>query len=147
MELGPQCRLLARQSAAAVSAGQHRSGLSLRNDQRRRAAEQLALAALVHEAADPATEALPGLRPRHAGVSLSQQSQGAGVHPPVPGRASTGGCQSLALYAVCRTRSVSTQGCGAGGNVWTGEGPGHYRESLPALAWPACLLLVPSATA
>ncbi len=47
MELGPQRRLLARQSAAAVPAGQHRSRVSLRGRQRGGTAEQSAFSAVV----------------------------------------------------------------------------------------------------
>ena len=56
------------QSAAALPAGDHRSRVPLRGDQRRDAAEQPALAAVVDEAADRAAQAIPGVRPRHARV-------------------------------------------------------------------------------
>ena len=38
-------------------------------------------------------------------------------------------------------------GHGAGGSVRARQVPGHHRESLSVVAWPACLLLVPSAAA
>ncbi len=57
VERRPQRRLLARQPAAALPAGQHRPGISLRSDQRRNAAEQSAFAAVVDEAPDGAAQA------------------------------------------------------------------------------------------
>ena len=57
VERRPQRRLLARQPAAAVPAGDHRPRVPLRGGQRRGAAEQPELAALVDEAADRAAQA------------------------------------------------------------------------------------------
>ena len=68
---GPQRRLLARQPAAAHPADDHRPRVPLRGAQRRGAAGEPELAALVDEAADRAAQALPGLRPRHASSSCS----------------------------------------------------------------------------
>ena len=59
MERRSQRRLLSRQSAAAVSAGEHRPRIPLRSGQRRNPAEQFALAAVVHQAPDPAAQAIP----------------------------------------------------------------------------------------
>ena len=65
VERRPQRRLLARQPAAAHPADHHRPRVPLRGDQRRGAAEQPQLAALVDQAAHRAAQAVPGLRPRH----------------------------------------------------------------------------------
>ena len=54
----PQRRLLARQSAAALPAGDHRPGVPLRGDQRRSPAEQPELAVLVDETPDRVAEAV-----------------------------------------------------------------------------------------
>ena len=85
-------------------ADHHRPRVPLRGDQRRGAAEQPALAALVDEAADRAAEALPGVRPRHARVPAPGEPQGAGVHPPLRGRDDPGGREPVALRAVRRAR-------------------------------------------
>jgi hypothetical protein len=71
MERRSQRRLLAGQPAAAVLPGDYRSGLSLRGAQRRGAAAGYALALVVDEAHDRPAQALPRVRPRHAGVSLA----------------------------------------------------------------------------
>ena len=62
----PQRRILARQSAAALPAGEHRSGVPLRSDQRGDAAEQSALAAVVDEAAAGAAQAVARHGPRQS---------------------------------------------------------------------------------
>ena len=72
----PQRRLLARQPAAALPAGHHRPRVPLRGGQRRGAAGQPALAAVVDEAAHRAAQALPGVRPRHARVPRSARTTG-----------------------------------------------------------------------
>ena len=59
VERRPQRRLLARQPAAAVPAADHRPRVPLRGGQRRGAAAQPELAAVVDEAADRAAQALP----------------------------------------------------------------------------------------
>ena len=57
----------------------HRPRVPLRGGQRRGAAEQPALAAVVDEAADRAAQALRGVRPRHDRVPAAGEPQGAGV--------------------------------------------------------------------
>ena len=59
MERRPQCRLLARQSAAALPAGDHRSAVSLRAGERRGAAVESVFAAVVDEAPHRHAQALP----------------------------------------------------------------------------------------
>ena len=86
----------------------HRSRVPLRGGQRRGAAEQPALAAVVDEAADRAAQAARGVRPRHARVPAPRQPQGAGVRPRSyedethPGRR-----QPVALRPVRRARPVA----------------------------------------
>ena len=79
VERRPQRRLLARQSAAADPADHHRPRVPLRGDQRRSAAEQPELAAVVDEAADRAAQAVPGVRARHDGVPAPGELPRAGV--------------------------------------------------------------------
>src|SRR5688500_19723764 len=61
MERGPQCGFFARQPAAPLSAGDHRSGTSLRDRQCRGAATEPGFAALVDEAAGIAAQKLSSL--------------------------------------------------------------------------------------
>ena len=75
VEPRPERRVLDRQSAAALLPGDHRPGVPLRGAQRRGAAEQPALAALVDEAPGRAAQAVPGLRPRHAAVPHPGESR------------------------------------------------------------------------
>ena len=63
MERGSKRRLLARQSPAADPAHHDRSRVPLRGDQRRGAAEESELAALVDQAAHCSAQAIHGLRP------------------------------------------------------------------------------------
>ena len=83
VERRPQRRLLARQPAAALPAGHHRPRVPLRGGQRRGAAEQPALAAVVDEAADRAAQAATR---RSAAARIEflspEQPQGAGVRAP-----------------------------------------------------------------
>ena len=74
VERRPQRRLLAREPAAALPAGHHRPRVPLRGGQRRGAAGEPAVAALVDEAADRAAQALPGVRPRHASSSCTPRT-------------------------------------------------------------------------
>ncbi len=90
---------------------------------------------------------LRGIRPRHAGISLSQQSQGAGLHPAVRRRDAAGRRQPVALRAVRGTGSGQPPGHGAGGGLRPRQVPHHHRNTVPAVARAARLLLVPSAAA
>ena len=74
VERRPQRRLLARQPAAALPAGHHRPRVPLRDGQRRGAAAQPELAAVVDEAADRAAQAAPGVRPRDARVPAAPRT-------------------------------------------------------------------------
>ena len=81
------------------SAGHHRPGVPLRGGQRRGAAEQPALAAVVDEAPHRPAQAVPGVRPRHAALPPAGQRQGARVRPGVRGRADPGRRQPVAVRA------------------------------------------------
>ena len=96
-----------RQPAAAVPAGDHRSGVSLRSDQRRDAAEQPALAAVVDEAADCAAQGLPRVRPRLAHVPASREPAHRRLRARVRRRAHPGRREHVALRAVRRPGPVA----------------------------------------
>ncbi len=68
----PQRRVQPGQPAEALPAGHHRPGVPLRDGERRGAAEQPVVAAVVDEAADRAAEAVPGVRPRAASSSCAR---------------------------------------------------------------------------
>ena len=72
VERRPQRRLLAGQPAAALPAGHHRPGVPLRGGQRRGAAEQPALAAVVDEAPD---------RPAQAATRRSAAARSSSCYP------------------------------------------------------------------
>ena len=69
----------------ALLPGHHRPRVPLRGDQRRGAADQPAVAAVVDEAADRAAPPAPGVRPRIARVPAPGEPQGPRVHPAEPG--------------------------------------------------------------
>ena len=117
----PQRRLLARQSAAALSARHHRSGVSLRSDQRRDAAEQSALAAVVDEARAGAAQAIARAGPRLHRVSASRKPQRAGVCPQLRGGERAGGGESVALRAGGGDRSLAFPGHGPAGALRQGR--------------------------
>ena len=79
------------------SAGHHRPGVSLRGAQRRRAAEQPALAALVDEAHHRPAAAVSRVRPRDAALPAAGERPSARVRPRARGRAHPRGRQPLAL--------------------------------------------------
>ena len=150
VERRPQRRVLPRQSAAAVPAGDHRPGVPLRGGQRRGAAEQPALAAVVDEAPDRAAQALPGLRPRHAGVPAARERQGAGLHPPprrrrldrlrARRRDRAGGGQPVVLRPDRHPRPARAPRRGAGGAVRRQRVPPHHRRGVQPD--PGCLRLL-----
>ena len=103
VEPGSQRRLLARRSAAAVSAADHGPDLRLRGGERRGAAARPLLAAQLDEAHAAGAQELAGLRPRHAALHPPGQPQGARVT-----------CASTA-----RTRSCASRICRAPRSRWS----------------------------
>ena len=79
MERGPQRRLLARHARQAVQPGDHGPDLGLRGRQRGGAAGRSLVAAELDAQHDRAAQTVSRVRPRHAGISESVQSQSAGV--------------------------------------------------------------------
>ncbi len=81
VERGPQRGLLHREPAEAVPAGHHRSRVQLRDRQRRRAARQPRVAAVVGAASHRVAQALSGLRPRLDRDVVARQPPRARVPP------------------------------------------------------------------
>ena len=79
----PQRRLLARQSGEALQPPGHGPGVRLRGDQRGSAAERSVVPAALDAQHDRAAQAVPRLRPGHAGVSGAGEPQGAGLRSPL----------------------------------------------------------------
>ncbi len=90
------------QLAAAVPAVDHRSGVPLPVDQRRRPAEQPALAAVVDEAPDRAAPAAPGVRARLAHIPAPGEPAHRRVHARVRRREDPRRRQHVALRPVRR---------------------------------------------
>ena len=138
VERRPQRRLLARQPAAALPAGHHRPRVPLRGGQRRGAAEQPALAAVVDEAADRAAQALPGVRPRHASSSCTRRTARCS-----PSCAATRTRRILVVANLSRFVQyveldlVAVRGHGAGRAVRPHRVPADRRAALLAHARPA----------
>ena len=142
VELRPQRRLLARESAASLPAHHDRPRVPLRIDQRRSAAEQLALTAVVDEAHDRSAQALQGVRPRNARVSSSGEPQGPHVHPQVRRRDDPRRGEPVAFRPGRRARSFGVQGDGSRGALRSHRVPLDRRASLFRHSRPARLLLV-----
>src|SRR5262245_58664580 len=106
MEQRSQRRLIARESSKALSAGQHRSGVSLRSDQRRGPAKQSEFTTVVDEAIDRAAKALSGVWSRDARILAPCESQNSGIRATLQGRTDSGGSESIAFRPARRTRSV-----------------------------------------
>ena len=107
----------------------HRPGVPLRDDQRRGAARQPVVAAVVDEAADRAAQAPPGLRPRRHPVPHAGQRQGAGVRPPRRAGAGAGGREPVAVLAAGGAGPVATARRDAGGDVRQRAVPGGRRRT------------------
>ena len=121
----------------------HRSRVPLRGGQRRGAAGEPALAALVDEAADRAAQALRRVRPRHDRVPAAREPQGAGL----PARA-TATSASWSSRTCRASRSTSSSTCPRSRGMTPVEMfggvrvPADRRAAVPAHARPARLLLV-----
>jgi hypothetical protein len=131
------------QPAAAVPAGHRRPGVPLRDGQRRGAAGEPELAAVVDEAADRAAQAVPGVRPRHHRVPVSRQPQGAGVPALLRGRDRPGRREPVALRAVRAARPVAVPGPRARRAVRPDGVPADRRRPVLRDARAARVLLVP----
>ena len=154
VERRPQRRLLARQPAAALPAGDRRPRVPLRVRQRRDAARQPALAARLDPAAHRAAQAAPGLRSRLARVPPPREPQGPRLHAQVPGRRAhrarrddPGAGQPLALRAVRRARPLRLRGPAAGRDVRRRRVSPRGRAAVLPDTRPARLLLVHDAAA
>src|SRR5207248_2060022 len=110
MERRPQRRLLARQSPAALPAADHRSRVSLRSRQRRKPAEQPALAPVVDETADLVAQTLSSVRARRARDPAAAEPKGSGARAaPRRAKPSRRG-ESFAIRPARRSRSVRVSG-------------------------------------
>ena len=121
----------------------HRPRVPLRGGQRRGAAGQPALAAVVDEAPDRAAQAAPGVRPRHARVPHRRQPAGPRVRPRARGRARSS--WSRTCRASCSTpSSTSTRIAGMVPVELFGRiaVPRDRRAAVPPDARAARLLLV-----
>ena len=118
VDVGSQRRLLVGQPASAVPAADHRSGVPLRERQRRDPARQPGLAAVVDAPADHAAHAPPRARPRRHRVPRSRQPTRAGVHPPPRWRAADAvRREPVTPRATRRTRPARVPGSDAGRGV------------------------------
>ncbi len=96
----------------------------------------LALAAVVDQAADPAAQAISRLRTRHAGVSLSQQSQGAGLHCGNSRTRRVLVVANLSRFAQCVELDLASfQGIDAGGGVRAGQVPAPSPRTPTCCRW------------
>ena len=134
VEPGPQRRLLPRQLPEAVLPRDHRPRVPLRGGERRGAAGQPAVAAVVDEAHPERAQAVPRLRPRDLRVPVPRQQQGAGLRARARGRAHPGGGQPLALRAARGAEPGRLQGRDAGGAVRAHALP-RRRPTRPT-RWP-----------
>src|SRR5690554_2805883 len=109
MERRPQRRLLARQPAAAFSPDHQRSGVPLRNAERRGPTKQPELTVVVDEAIDPAPAAAHGVRTWNPGVLASRKPQGARVSAAISGRKHPGCRELVTIRSVCTTGLAEVQ--------------------------------------
>ncbi len=142
VEPGQKRRLLGRQPAQALPAGDHRPRVPLRGGQRRDPAGEPPLAALVDAPDDRPAQALPGLRPGLDRVPPARQPPRPGVHPPPRRRADPDGRQPLALRPARRARPGGVPRRRAHRAVRAHAVPGDRRAALPAHPGPPRLLLV-----
>src|SRR6185437_9109478 len=142
VELRSQRRLLARESTKTVSAGDHRSRISVRICKRGGAAEQRQFPALVDAPYSRTAQTLKSIRTRLAGVFHTGKSPRACFHPSVRERASSGRGESVAFCAGCRTRSPHLLRIQARRDVWRHRVSRYGRTSLPAHSGTARVLLV-----
>ena len=107
---GPERGLLGRQPAEALPARRDRPRVPRRGGQRRVAAGEPAVAALVDAAPDRAAQAAPAVRPRRDRVPAAREPQGADVPAHARRRAHPRRREPLALRAVRRARPVRVPG-------------------------------------
>ena len=134
VERRPQRRLLARQPAAADPADHHRPRVPLRGDQRRGAAEQPELAAVVDEAPHRAAQAVPGVRARHDRVPDARRTRACwrSSRAATSERDDPGGRQPVALR-----RSTSSWICRSGRGCARSSCSGT-PSSRPSASCPTC---------
>ncbi len=132
MEPGPQRRLLARRSAAAVSAAHHGCGLRLSVHQRRSAVARSEFAAELDQAHARRAQDQPRIRPRRAALPEARQPQDTGLPARIRRGHDSVRRQPVALGAAGRTQSVGVQGPRAGGDA------GPHGVSRRSASCPIC---------
>ena len=137
-----QRRLLARQSAEALPAGDHRPRVSLRGEQRAGAAGQLLVAVVVDQAAHRAAQGARGPRDAAASSSSIPTTTRSSRSSARTGAARARGHQPVALRAGRRARPVGVPRRDAGRDVRAHAVPDDHRSALLPVARTAQLLLV-----
>ncbi len=121
----------------------HRPRVPLRGDQRRGAAEQPQLAALVDEAPHRAAQAVPGVRPRHDRVPDADQPARAGLRAPATSDETILVVANLSRFVQYVELDLGeVEGDAARRAVRPHRVPADRRAALPAHARRARLLLV-----
>ncbi len=117
VEPGSQRRLFEIQSAEAVFASDHGSGVPLRSGQRRNPAAEPQLALVVDQAPDRPAQAVRCFRPRNLRATPAREPQGARLRPPLGRRGHLGGGELGAVLTIRGARPVGVPRARADGAV------------------------------